>query len=335
MTRVAVLGAGFMGATHARAYRTLGSVEVAAVYAPTPRRAASLAAEVGARWTDDLDGLLADPAIDAVSVCLPTPEHAAVALAALARGKHVLCEKPLALSLAEADAVVEAAGRSDRVVMVGHVLRFWPEYVAAKRIVASGALGRPLLAHAARLSPFPAWSDLFLRPEATGGAVVDLQVHDFDLLNWIFGPPRRVSAAGTRNPRTGGWDQALVTVAYDGAAALAEGSHLLPDSYPFTATLRVLCERGCLEYRYRAAGRSVEMGLGLDSTLTLYPDGGEPRRVAVEPVDPYQAEIAYFVDRIARGEPARQASPEAAREALRVALAARESLERGEPVSLA
>src|SRR5688500_13555335 len=124
MVRVAVLGAGFMGGTHARAYGAMAGVEVAGIYAPSGRRAEPLAAEVGTTWSDDLGALIGDPAIEAVDVCLPTPQHRAATEAAIAAGKHVLLEKPLALTREDADALVALGERTDKVFMVAHVLRF-------------------------------------------------------------------------------------------------------------------------------------------------------------------------------------------------------------------
>src|SRR4051812_29571330 len=102
MVRVAVLGAGFMGGTHAKAYAAMPDVEVAAIYAPSPGRGGPLAEEIGSRWTEDLGAVLADESIEAVDVCLPTPQHRPVTESVLAGGKHVLLEKPIALSLEDA-----------------------------------------------------------------------------------------------------------------------------------------------------------------------------------------------------------------------------------------
>src|SRR3954451_17466684 len=137
MVRVAVLGAGFMGSTHAKAYVDLPDVEVATIFAPSPERAQPLAEQVGSRWSDDLQAVIADPAIDAVDICLPTPEHRSATEAAMAAGKHVMLEKPIALTLDDARALVDLAEASDRVFLIAHVLRFWPEYVEIARRVAS------------------------------------------------------------------------------------------------------------------------------------------------------------------------------------------------------
>ena len=333
MLRVGVLGAGFMGGTHARAYHGLPDVELVAIYAPSERRGGPLAAELSTVWTDDLDRVLGDESLDAVSVCLPTPEHRPVTEAALVAGKHVLLEKPIALTLADADALVALAAAADQTVMVAHVLRFWPEYVELQRLVSAGDLGRPLSAVATRRQPFPAWSTLFARSDLTGGAVVDMMIHDFDTLNWLFDAPRSVTAYGHLNPRSGGWDQTQVVVDYGAASALVDGGMMMPESYPFSSSLQVLCERGAVEYHFRAGGRSVETGGGVND-LIVYPADGVSVRIEVEQRDPYAAEVAYFVDCLTTGQPAHRATPEDARLALRVALAARESLEQGAKVSI-
>jgi predicted dehydrogenase len=327
MVRVAVLGAGFMGGTHARAYTTMPDVEVAAIYAPSAGRGAPLAEEIGSRWTDDLDAVLAAATIEAVDICLPTPEHRPVTEAALAAGKHVLLEKPIALSLEDARALVGAEKETDRVFMIAHVLRFWPEYVEIARRVASGELGAPRSGLASRRQPFPAWSALFSRSDLTGGAVIDMMIHDYDALNWIFGEPRAVTARGERNPRSGGYDQVQVLIDYDdGRSALVDGGMMMPESYPFSSRLEVLCDRGAMEYAFRAGGRSVEMGAGVNE-LTLFPDEGEALRLSPAQGDPYAAECAYFIDTIREGRAADRATPAGALRALAVALAARDSLE--------
>jgi len=329
MVRVAVLGAGFMGSTHAKAYAAMPDAEVAAVFAPSPDRGDPLAQEIGSRWTSDLQAILGDPEIEAVDICLPTPQHREVTEAALAAGKHVLLEKPIALSLEDAEALVRANEETDRVFMIAHVLRFWPEYVEIARRVATGELGAPRSGFASRRQPFPAWSALFSRADLTGGAVIDMMIHDYDALNWIFGAPRAVTARGMRNLRSGGFDQVQVLIDYgNGASALVDGGMMMPESYPFSSRLEVLCEEGAMEYAFRAGGRSVEMSGGVNE-LTLFPNEGEPLLLASAQVDPYAAECDYFLNTIRHGAIADRATPADALQALAVSLAARESLERG------
>jgi UDP-N-acetylglucosamine 3-dehydrogenase len=333
MLKVGILGAGFMGSTHARAFHSLPDVEVAGIYAHSDRRAQPLAAELDTTWTADFDRLIDDDTIAAIDVCLPTPLHRPAAEAAIAAGKHVLLEKPIALTLADADALVQLGQSSDRVFMIAHVLRFWPEYVELQRLAASGDYGRPVSGLAYRRQPFPAWSTLFGQPELTGGAVIDMMIHDYDALNWVFGTPRAVTAKGIANPRSGGWDQVQVLIDYGDASALVDGGMMMPETYPFSSSLQVLCETGSLEYHFRAGGRSVEMGAGANDLL-LYPNEGEPSTLTVPQQDPYVAEIAYFVDCIRKDRPATRATPAGARLALQVGLAARDALESRETVPI-
>jgi len=336
MTTVAVLGAGFMGSTHARAYAKLDDVSVAAIYAHSGARADPLAAELGSRWTSDLEGILADPAIDAVDICLPTPEHRPVLEAALAAGKHVLLEKPLALTLEDGRAALDAAMAAvarGQIVMIAHVLRFWPEYRRAQQIVASGELGAPISGFASRRQPYPAWSALFARSDLTGGAIVDQMIHDYDVLNWVLGQPRTVMAHGIPNPRSGGLDHSQTLIGYDAATGATDGGMVMPDSYPFSSRFEILCESGAIEYQFRAGGRSFEIGTGTNE-LVVYRSEGDPEVIEVEQTDAYENETAAFIACVREGRQPEQGTPTDAFTALRVALAAKESAETGTLVTL-
>lgn len=328
MVRIAILGAGFMGGTHARALHAQEGVEIAAIYAHSGTRAEPLATELGTTWTDDLDRIMKDDSIDAIDICLPTNEHRSTSEAAIAAGKHVLLEKPIAMTDADAAALVDLAAQTDRVFMVAHVLRFWPEYVTLANMVQGGDFGAALSGLATRRQAFPAWSTLFSRADLTGGAVIDMMIHDFDALNWVLGTPTDVTARGVVNPRSGGWDQVQVMVGYSGSSALVDGGMMMPDTYPFSSRLEVLCESGALEYTFRAGGRSLEEGSGVNE-LVFYPNDGEPYLVEAPAGDPYANECAYWVQSIREGLPADRATPADARLALQVALAARDSLDNG------
>jgi predicted dehydrogenase len=333
--RVVVLGAGFMGGTHAQAWAALPDVEIAAIYAKSAGRAQPLAESLATRWTDELPPLLADASIDVVDVCLPSPLHREAAEAALLAGKHVLLEKPIALAEDDARAIVAQAEASGRAFMVAHVLRFWPEYVELNRQLATGAYGSPRSILATRRQAFPAWSDLFTRSDLTGGAVIDMMIHDYDAANWAMGQPLAVTARGQRNPRSGGFDQVQVLIDYGaGRSALIDGGMEMPDSYPFSSRFEVLADAGALEYHFRAGGRSFEEGEGVNQ-LTLFPVSGDATVAAVEQGDPFAAEVAYFAECVRTGAAPTRVTPEDALLALRVALAARSSLEQdGATVSL-
>jgi predicted dehydrogenase len=332
--RIAVLGAGFMGGTHARAYHAMDGVEVAAIVASTPKRAEPLATELGTEWTDDYERILTDETIAAVDICVPTPDHRAATEAALAAGKHVLLEKPLALTKADAEAIVAAAEASDRVVMIAHVLRFWPEYVALKAIIDSGELGAPVSVNAVRRQPAPNWMDAGPRGPLTGGSLHDMLIHDFDAANWVLGRPVSAAASGIFNPANEAVDLALVLVRYDGGGwATIDGGSMMPESYPFTSRFEVLCERGAVEYHFRAGGRSFEVGEPTNE-LTVYRNAGDPEVVEVEQSDPYAGECAYFVECVRTGTAPERSMPAAGMDAMLVSLAAQASVDRGAPVGV-
>lgn len=330
MITMAILGGGFMAASHAPNYARLHDRVRVKTIASRSRsdRAAAVAAAVGAELTSDLESAIRDPEIDAVDVCLPTPLHREAAETAFAAGKHVFLEKPIALSLEDADAILAAAERSGRFLMVGLVLRFWPEYVELRRRVAAGELGRPLAVSTFRLSPPADWNDWMADPSRSGGVPVDLLIHDFDQMNWLLGTPRRVYA---RAPVPA---HVLSIVDYDGAQGIAEGSMTMPRSYPFSSNIRVLCEDGTAEYAFDAAPAEEGGNIGASDAprgLRLYPRDGGPSTVPVESADPWGPELEYFVECLELGRQPEQGTGEQARLALAVSLAAARSLESGRP----
>jgi predicted dehydrogenase len=150
MIRIGIVGAGAIGAEHARAIATLPGAALTAVYNPRPARAQELAARHGAAACATLDEWI--ESVDVVDICSPTDMHAEQTIAALGAGRHVLCEKPIALRVGDGDQVIAAAEAAGTVFMVAHVLRFWPEYRMVQRLIASGGLGAPHTAAARRLN---------------------------------------------------------------------------------------------------------------------------------------------------------------------------------------
>ncbi len=168
-----------------------------------------------------------------------------------AAGKHVQCEKPMAMNAEECDAMIAATKKAGVKFMIGQVLRFWPEYVVIKEILDSGRLGRVKWASATRMSPPPTWSwnGWLFDPKKSGGGVLDLHIHDIDTLNWMLGVPKKVMAAGVKSAQ-GGLDNVFSTfTGYPGGqVAFAEGSLDLAPGFPFTMGLKVDCEGGSIQF---------------------------------------------------------------------------------------
>jgi predicted dehydrogenase len=332
MIRVGIVGAGYIGRVHAEAFRSVEGAQVSAVASRTPQRAEELAAEHGARILPSNEALFADPDVDAVVITYPTPTHAELTIAALEAGKHVLCEKPVAFSLNDADRMGEVWRHSGRTLIIAHCLRFWSGYVELERIAASGELGRPLAASARRQLARPKTGVWDVGEAITGGTVLDVMVHDFDQVNWLLGTPRSVLARG-RADANGAVASVLASVRYDHGDAIVEGSAGMPSSFPFNSSLRLICEQGALDYQFAAAGGLPTEGQGANA-LTLYPPEGEPSRVPLSDRDAYVTQGQYFVDCIREGRAPEQGTLDQARDALRLALAARDSLRTGKEVTL-
>ncbi len=149
--RIGILGAGAMGSEHAAVYRAIEGVEVAGVSSRNFERAVAAARICNAKPVTDPFLLIDDPTIDAIDVCLPTIDHREFVVAALQRGKHVFCETPFALSLSDAAAMSEAARNSNRILLVGLLVRSIAEYEHAHRVATSGEFGKLLSITAYRL----------------------------------------------------------------------------------------------------------------------------------------------------------------------------------------
>lgn len=322
MTGIALLGAGFMARTHAAAYSSVADRAQVRVVCATSG-AAEIAADLGADATDDWEAAFATPGIDAVDICLPTPLHRPAAERAFAAGHHVLLEKPIALSLEDADAIGAAA--AGRVLMVGHVLRYFPEIVELRRRLASGDFGKPLAVTALRLSALPDWNEWMLDAEQSGGTLVDLMIHDFDICNALLGAPRSVHAVATAGGR-----HVRAIVEHEGGDATVEGSHAMPPSFPFTAGLRVLCERGLLDHRFEAGAGDEVADDAAASALSIHSADG--RLEGFHQIgDGWGAEIRHFLDCVETGAEPTDGSFAQARAALAIAMAAKRSIASGDP----
>jgi predicted dehydrogenase len=188
--RIGLIGLGYWGPNYARVVTELPEAELLMVCDADPE-ALELMRERGApaRLTSDADEVFAADDVDAVIVATPTITHHALALRALENGKHVLCEKPLASTVAECDALIDAAESADRILFTGHTFLFNPAVRRMQELVRSGELGRLLYAHTARTGLGPIRQDV--------NALWDLAPHDLAILFHLFDrPPVTVSAVG-------------------------------------------------------------------------------------------------------------------------------------------
>ena len=323
MVRIGLLGRGFMATVHALRYAKLDDVEVAAVAAPTVPTDFVDEYAPGAAAYDDAVAMYDGENLDAVDVCTPTDTHAELAIPAAERGLDVLCEKPIARSLADAHAIADAVDDAGVTFMAGHTVRFFPEYETARERVLAGDVGSPGNVRTLRQSPFADKADWFLDDERSGGVLLDLAIHDFDFLRWTLGEVERVFS---RRRRWGDHEYAIATLRFEsGAVGHVDARWPRRPDLPFRTRFEVAGDEGLLEFD----SEDVEP-IAVRSDADPAP-AGDPIDEPLE-VDPYERELRAFVDCVRSGDPA-PIGLDDGKETLRIALAALESAERGEPVA--
>jgi predicted dehydrogenase len=317
---IGIVGIGFMGATHLAACSKLPNVHVAAVSTRDPRVLAGDLSHIGgnlkregpapdfsqaSKYTNWRD-LLADKNLDAVDICLPTEFHEPVAMAAFEAGKHALCEKPMALSIEACERMLAAAQKHKRILMIGHVLRFWSDYVFLRDFVESEQYGRILSATFVRQCGIPDWSNWLPDETRSGGAVLDLLVHDIDQALGLFGDPQAVRAKSL-----GDVDTIAATLLYpDGPEVRIQGGWF-PAGLPFSMGFQVRAERAYLDY----SGDGVVLTDQTGQKTTIPESGG----------DAYARQIAYFADCCIRGREPDLCPPQESAEAVALALSLKQS----------
>lgn len=324
---IALVGAGWAGARHATAYRALPErCRIVAVVDSRAEIAQARAREWGVPFaTDDLAAALAHPSVQAVDICLPHTLHAEIAMAALAAGKHVLVEKPFATSLDEADAMIHAAARARRFLMVAENVRYDPTYLRMTTLIASGVIGAPFLCRICR--DHHMHDSLRERPwfftDPTGGIMWSGGIHDIETVRMLMGdaPFQEVYATAARKTlhemTTDDTSVGLFRMAGGGVAVLSES---FSTHAPHGERIRVEV--------FGPDGSLMTDGDGILTVIT--PDGMRTEQIA--PEDTFTAEIRHFLDAIRDGdEPATAAW--AMRPGLSAILAAQTSMALGVPIA--
>lgn len=328
MLRVGIVGVGTMGSLHAEAWAETPA-QIAGFFALDQPRVEALAERYNARAFWGVDEMLDN--VDVVDICTPTYLHHPMAVRAAQAGKHVVCEKPLALSVAHAQHMIDTARQAGVHLLVGHVVRFFPEYALAKATVERGDIGRVAVTRLKRVNfqPKRATGDWFLDPEKSGGMIVDLMIHDFDYARWLCGEVESVFARSvrTQDPDAAG-DYCLAILRHtNGALTHVEGGWAYPPP-TFLTALEVAGEHGLIEH---------PVGQSLSVKAQFMPgEGGELPDVGViaYPADesPYTTEVKHFYDVLTGAIQTPRVTAEDGLEALRIALAVVQSARSGRPV---
>jgi predicted dehydrogenase len=324
--KIGIVGLGFMGATHLGAFWKMAGVEVGAVCSENAAALTGDLSKTGGnlgrqggvydfsavakyqRWQD----LVNDPALDAVDICLPTDLHEPVTLAALGAGKHVLCEKPMALTADGCERMIDRAEAQQRVLMIGQVLRFWPAYQYLQQFGKGNEFGPLRAATFVRRCGIPNWSRWLPLEARSGGALLDLLVHDIDQALLLCGMPERVAAK-----KLGDVDGVAAALIYPGGPEVRiQGGWFAADT-PFSMSFQARAER-------------AELELTADG---LVRNGAAGERTKIETTgDGYDAEVSYFVECCRTGRQPELCPPRASAQAVKVALLLKQARETGEQV---
>jgi predicted dehydrogenase len=312
MVRVGIVGIGFMGMIHYLAWQKVRGARVAAI---STRDAKKLAGdwrgiqgnfgppgaimELGNVATyADWEKMLADPNIDLVDICLPPAMHARVATAAAKARKHVLVEKPIALAPAEGRKMVQAASRAGKLLMIAHVLPFFPEFAYARKLVDGGKHGKLLGGNFKRIIADPSWIKDFFDPESVGGPVVDLHIHDAHFIRLLCGMPRAVFSTG----RLRGGVVELFTTQFlfdDKLALTATGGIIRQQGRSFTHAFEIYLEQATLLFDSAVIdGQAV-----VNMPLTVLLPKGKVQRPELGEVDAFALELSEAARAVRTGQP--------------------------------
>jgi predicted dehydrogenase len=327
--KVGIVGVGFMGTTHAAGWRETPA-ELVGFAAETEGEAGALARQYDARVYPSLAEMLPD--VDVLDICSPTHLHHEMALQAAARGKHIICEKPLARTTRQAREIVSACRKAGVQLLVAHVVRFFPEYALARAAVATGQIGKPgvIRLHRGSYRPKKPAGNWFLDEVKSGGILMDLMIHDYDYARWVAGEVQSVSARRVtqRHPEAP-VDYGLVILSHrSGALSHIAGAWAYPPP-TFRTHLEIAGDRGLIEFD--SEGTAPIQNLILKTGGADAPDVALPSSPVSE--SPYTTQIKEFYWALAQGAPARvEASDGLA--AVQIAEAALESAHTGQPVEL-
>ncbi len=331
MLNIAIIGTGYIGLCHAAAAKASEKVNLVAVAERNEEAGKKAAEEYGCKWYADTEEMLQKEDVDIVDICLPTFLHEEYALLAARYKKHVLCEKPVVLSVEAFDRMTDAVNKAGVKMMVAQVCRFWDEYVDIKNRYDAGEFGKIKMAYAARLAQHPTWTAWMRKPEMSGGGLYDLHTHDIDYLRSLFGPCDAVYAVGYKND-SGCWNHIVSNLTFkNGVKAVAEAAYEMTENYPFKMHFRITGDDLTVEYDLRA-GLNIKDGNGSRTEL-ICKTGCEAELISTDDhSDGYMNEIDYFADCITEDkEPLRMPLSES-REVLLILSAINRSLETGEVV---
>ena len=323
---IAIAGTGFMGQTHAQCYLKLASTKLYAIAENNPAKQKIIRNTFPfVKIYEDVLEMIEDKRIDLVDICLPTKLHTNATIAALNKGKHVLLEKPIALTLKEAEAMRKVSENNNSKFMVAHVLRFWPAYVSIHQTLKKLMnVERITEIYASRFNQLPLWSEnsWILNEENSGGLIIDLMIHDIDFISWCFGKIKRVYASAICNKKKFAVQVLGILEMVNGTIAYLEGGYLNPEGYGLSSQVRIYGSNSLLEMYSH------------ENIIKLNKNNKATKVIHVPNKDGYLEEIKYFVNCIKHNRTPEVITVGNAIESLKICLALKNSLKQDHWISI-
>lgn len=323
MIKVGLCGFGSMAKGHAQMLQLHEGVQLVAIADAVEENRKKAAEQYGVKVYASGEELIDAGGLDVVFVVVPTYLHAPLAIRALNAGCHVFCEKPMALNTDLCQDMIDAANKSGKNLMIGQVLRFWPEYVYLKGVIDSGKYGKLQSLTMQRIGDKSfGWENWYLDERRGGCQLFDRHVHDADAIQWLLGMPSEVYCYGVgRDPYTdGGIFHSVTEYCYpDGKLVSAEGSSDNEAGYPFTATYHAVFENGVVSFNSTRTP-TLTVHCNGETTVPDLSSGIEDLKsgMNITNAGPYFYEEAYFFDCIKKGVKPSTITPESAKESIRL-----------------
>ncbi|HWB07733.1 MAG TPA: Gfo/Idh/MocA family oxidoreductase [Pirellulales bacterium] len=343
MVHVGIVGIGFMGMIHYLSYKKVAGTKVTAICTRDKKKLAGDWREIQGNFGppgqvmdlgpvaryENWQDLMADPKIDLVDVCLPPKMHVEVTIAALRAGKHVICEKPIALETADARRMVKAAQQSQRLLMIAHVLPFMPEFAFVRQAAVSGKHGKLLGGHFKRIISDPLWLKDFYDPATVGGPVVDLHIHDAHFIRLLWGMPKAVQSTGRGRGDVVEFINSQFL--YDADTLVTATSGVIQQQgRSFTHGFEVYFERATMTYDSSVLGGEPVVSM----PLTVLTSRGKVERPKLREADAFAAELADAVKAVRSNRPSELLAGELASDALTLCQKETESAQKGRLVKM-
>ncbi len=328
--KIAILGFGGIARAHYVGYTSLlaknAPIEIVAALDINPAQferelrtnieGKTIKLDPSVRRYTDVEELLANEEFDMADVCLPSYLHCEYSVRMLDAGKHVLCEKPMALSSAECQKMLEASRKNGKKLMIAQCLRFGGEYRYLKKTIEDGSLGRLKQLYMERMCALPAWGyeNWFQNADKSGGCILDMHIHDVDIARYFLGEPQAVSCVCYDEDMR--WQVQNTRLHYPDLTVIIDGSWGETRGTPFRSGYRATFERGTLLTQPNDA-------------VQVWRENEPPFTADIENVDMYEEEILFFAESILNDTENTINPPESAARSVNLIEALRESSARG------